>query len=1206
MTYYFKKVYQKTHSKDLIIPRQEGVGGLFKTVQEIRYFNCKKARFYWDPDLNRFLKVDGLEGGASSQLLHSFVQGLSVEEKEKRRFLYGKNEIIVPMESLLVLFFKEILTPFYIFQVFSLTFWFLDNYWKYSLAITITSILSLSSALYQTRTNQKKLRDTIVTSDIVTTVRPDGKTEDMMTSELVPGDVIVVPDHGCQLLCDAVLVEGQAIMDESMLTGESVPITKTSLPRHPPHLLYHSKEHEKHTLRCGTKVIQTRKYRDQVVKAVVIRTGYNTTKGDLVRSILYPPPVDFQFDKDSHKFIGTLALIATAGMFYTMYRMYKAEETFTDMIFEVLDLITIAVPPALPAAMTICIVMANKRLIPKNIFCISPRTINVAGAVDCTCFDKTGTITEDGMDMWGVVPASRGLASLGSPGGQENDWCEALQQVRALPEDSLMLLGMASCHELNIIGGEMRGDPLEEKMFASTGWNMELEGEETSQMDQLSMPYIKSPRTASNSCIQAAPQKLFQFSSDMQRMSVITRAIEEREEEGFTEPVTVVFCKGSPETVGGLCCPSSLPPHYSAVVESYAARGFRILGLASRVIEPARARAGRLNKMTRDQVETGLTFLGLIIMENRLKPASLGVIRELNNARIRTIMVTGDNILTAVSVAKECGILPAGEKIIRCRAEMREGSPVVSWSRLEEGSEGVADTGKQVSLHIQSPAYHLTIDGASFEVISTHCRNTVLPYLATRGAVFARMKPEMKQSLVEILQDLDYRVIMCGDGANDCGALKAANAGISLSEAEASVASPFTSKTPDISCVPALIRESRCALVTAFGIFKYMAAYSITQFVSVIILYEMFSNLSDMQFLWIDLFLITTLAALFGYTRAHEGPLAPQPPMSSLISVVPLFSLICQLSLVIIFQVSALLYTRQFSQTWFVEFDYENPCYTNTTAAAQFSLQKLDEGGCDPDDDPVASYENYAVFSISQFQYIILLVTFAKGKPYRESFYKNIRLVVDILLLTGFSLFLTVWPDLWTACGQEFESFAVPSQSFRWMLVGMAGVNLALSLLCEMFLADVVVRRLARSQHKKHEVLSRELEARPDWPPLSPECQQVEAPVKVEGSGENLESKVVIMETEAAKPKEAVFDSLFQTPGSTTDSASPSHSAAAIILNPPATTPRKTNRCSEVALASPSRSFTTAQASPASSSSMTGRFVSCDTLDCADSPPADR
>jgi P-type E1-E2 ATPase len=78
--------------------------------------------------------------------------------------------------------------------------------------------------------------------------------------------------------------------------------------------------------------------------------------------------------------------------------------------------------------------------------------------------------------------------------------------------------------------------------------------------------------------------------------------------------------------------------------------------------------------------------------------------------------------------------------------------------------------------------------------------------LIVRGAVFGRMSPDQKQQLIEMLQKLGYFVGMCGDGANDCGALKAAHAGIALSDTEASVASPFTSKTPNIECVPKLLR----------------------------------------------------------------------------------------------------------------------------------------------------------------------------------------------------------------------------------------------------------------------------------------------------------------------------------------------------------------------------------------------------------------
>lgn len=97
-----------------------------------------------------------------------------------------------------------------------------------------------------------------------------------------------------------------------------------------------------------------------------------------------------------------------------------------------------------------------------------------------------------------------------------------------------------------------------------------------------------------------------------------------------------------------------------------------------------------------------------------------------------------------------------------------------------------------------------------------------------RTQVFARMKPEDKSQLIQELQQSEEQLQcgMCGDGANDCGALKTADIGISLSEAEASIAAPFTSKVQDIRCVVTILKEGRCALVTSFQCFKYMALYS--------------------------------------------------------------------------------------------------------------------------------------------------------------------------------------------------------------------------------------------------------------------------------------------------------------------------------------------------------------------------------------------
>ena len=118
---------------------------------------------------------------------------------------------------------------------------------------------------------------------------------------MIPTNELWFLTHRCVMSCDAVLISGTCIVNESMLTGESVPVTKSALPHqdHDSTETYDPEAHKRHTLFAGTSVIQTRYYGTSVVKAVVVSTGFATAKGDLVRSILYPKPMGFKFYRDS-------------------------------------------------------------------------------------------------------------------------------------------------------------------------------------------------------------------------------------------------------------------------------------------------------------------------------------------------------------------------------------------------------------------------------------------------------------------------------------------------------------------------------------------------------------------------------------------------------------------------------------------------------------------------------------------------------------------------------------------------------------------------------------------------------------------------------------------------------------------------------------------------------------------------------------------
>ncbi|CAL8110548.1 unnamed protein product [Orchesella dallaii] len=1073
-------------SPKLAVPKTDGS---IKETDSIRLFTCKKLRYVWDDQYCAFTKLQGFDT-ARTNLLHQST-GLSIFQQCQRRIIYGNNEIKVEIQSILRLLFLEVLNPFYVFQIFSITLWLTDNYIYFAVAIIIMSVLGITTTIIQTRKNEKKLQATVQSSDIIKVRREGGNFEDIPTEHLVPGDVIVIPPHGYTMHCDAVLLSGNCIVNESMLTGESVPVTKIPLPNRDD-IMYNTKEHARHTLFCGTYIIQTRYYGHEPVLAVVLRSGFLTAKGNLVRSIMYPPPVDYRFERDSYKFVAVLACIAIIGFIYSVVLKFNRGVSYRDIIIDSLDLITIVVPPALPAAMTVGRLYAQRRLQQKGIYCISPRAINVAGSLDCVCFDKTGTLTEEGLDLWGAVPTTTGTGmgsnyetiypSLATAPG----FLAPVRHVNHLPNGPL-LVGMAVCHSLTRIDGDLIGDPLDLKMFEWTGWELEEPGVADNEKYDMVTPTVVRPGTAEvNDNVPSTKSRnsigencdvgivrQFPFSSSLQRMSVITRKI------GGHEREFEVYCKGSPEMIVSLSIPESVPENFTSTLERYTQHGYRVIAMARRNVEINYAKAQRV---VRDEVEKDLTFLGLIVLENRLKPETTEAIFVHKNAGIRTVMVTGDNMLTAISVARECQMIEPREKVIvvtteadKAGVEARESERQMlfysyaskSGAADSEGTQSPVSVGsgcgsmmEQTLINVEAPAnrYVFAITGNAFTVAKTFYPE-ILPRLLVRGSVFARMNPDQKQQLVEHLQELGYFVAMCGDGANDCGALKAAHAGISLSEAESSVASPFTSREANITCVPNLIREGRAALVTSFGIFKYMAIYSLTQFISVIVLYTIGSNLADRQFLYIDLFLISIFAFTFGHTEPYPGPLVKQPPSANLVSAPPIISIMAHMLTILGMQLLSFAYVQQ--QSWFTPY-----------------IEVEDEPAC---------YENYAVFSVSAFQYIMMAIVFSQGSPYRKGFWTNKYLMVSFIGLTSLTAYIVLYPDSWVIGQLELQ--LPPTMEFRLILVGFAACNFVIALLIEQGLVNFILskRQTNKSPAAKHGYLriDHELSSREDWPPVS-------------------------------------------------------------------------------------------------------------------------
>ncbi|KAI9700427.1 MAG: hypothetical protein M1836_002442 [Candelina mexicana] len=998
-------------------------------INKLRYLEYRYIRFCFHPLKDKFILSNSWKDPSWTDV-RSIRAGLDGEERKRRELVFGKNAIDIQQKSVPQLLLDEAFHPFYVFQIASLILWSLDEYYYYAACIFLISVISITTTLVETKAVDSSSLLNIVSSTVGRHVP---------SSELVPGDIYEVTDPALtQFPCDSLLLTGDCIVNESMLTGESVPVSKVPSTDESLALLNlgASSVHPdivKNFLFCGTKIIRARRPQDDrddeaVALAMVVRTGFNTTKGALVRSMLFPKPSGFKFYRDSFRYISVMGGIASLG--------------FVASFINFIRLGGIGLDNDSGSAGAAC--DTDHR----------PQRVNVGGKLDVICFDKTGTLTEDGLDVLGVRvverPAQRFSDIITEPSvllpgvSYERDPTVDYSLHRAL------LYAMATCHSLRIVNDEIVGDPLDLKMFEYTGWSFE-EGQQKSDVPNNDGGSRLSPSVArpppgmefeishvdddpNRSPIELGVLKSYDFVPQLRRASVVVRR--------FGAVGGEVYVKGAPESMKEICRADSFPPDYENLLSHYTHRGFRVIACATKSI--TKLNWVKVQKMKRSEAEHDLDFIGFIVFENKLKPSTTGVIDELGQAGIRKVMCTGDNILTAISVARECNLI---ERTAHCFVpHFLEGDFQSPNARL--GWESVDNPVFKLDEHTLLPSapppaasdtslaydisnlrnYSVAISGDVFRWVIDYASDEVVNRMLVCAQVFARMSPDEKNELVERLQSINYCCGFCGDGANDCGALKAADVGISLSEAEASVAAPFTSRVFDVSCVPQVIREGRAALVTSFSCFKYMSLYSAIQFTSVSFLYASASNLGDFQFLFIDLMLILPIAIFMGWTGPYPT-MSRKRPTASLVSRKVLTPLLGQIAICILTQLVAFEVVRR--QSW-------------------FSPPKLDK-----EKSNIENSENTTLFLVSCYQYILSAIVLSVGPPFRMSMASNLPFVVTIVVAFLFSSYLLFDPAQWL---YDFMQLTSLSMGFRVFLLSLAIAGFATSWFSEKSLLHYVAR----------------------------------------------------------------------------------------------------------------------------------------------------
>lgn len=687
------------------------------------------------------------------------LDGLTEQEAKRRLNLYGKNILIEKnKKSKLRIFidqFKNVMIILLLVVGLMSLFYaiFTNGDFLEPIVILGTSLINCFMGYLQESKAEDAIEKLKSYQSSKTTVKRDGKLEEINSENLVDGDYIIL-EAGDKVPADARIVESYfAKCDEAILTGESMSVVKNENQITKKVLL----SERSNMVYSGTVVVAGK------IEAIVVETGMDTEIGKIAATIDVSKepitPLQVKVKKISTFISGIAAFLVAFVLCYGVIMDY----TVLNVVMLCISMIVASVPECLPIAITATLSIGVSEMAKKKSIVRNMAAIETLGATEVICTDKTGTLTTNKMEVIKIFT---------------NESVINLKDIKKYPEliDVMMYCNNATKEN----NGSYTGDSVEVALsIFLTKQKVNVEKHLKENLRKLELP----------------------FDSDRKRMSTIY--LSGKKEIIYTKGgLESILSKSSHILIDGKLekLTKKYKDEYLKMEQTFSEEALKVLAFAFKEIDK------NINKEDDYfKEEKNLILVGMIGLKDPARKNVASAIQTCREAHIRPIMLTGDNLATALAIGKEVGI---------CKSD-------------DEG-----------------------INANDLNNLKT---KEVMEYV-NNYSVFARVSPENKVQIVKALQKMGKVVAMTGDGVNDAPAMKLANVGVGMGKSGTDV----TKNVADII----LLDDSYNTITTAVSEGRRIYDNVITN-----VLYNLSSNFTEIVIILLGMFMgsniITAIHVLY-------------------------------------------------------------------------------------------------------------------------------------------------------------------------------------------------------------------------------------------------------------------------------------------------------------------------------------------------------